>query len=166
MRLLVTLVAALVPVLITPGLVTYFDVTPKVVVLLFGTALILLYRAENLCNISAILRSQAGRWWMILLAAQWLAGAIAAAFSTHPALSLTGSNWRRFGLLSETGLLLFVLFAAAWLAADRNNIRALLRAGVASGSLAALYGIGQYFGWDPLLPATSYEAGEGPFTIV
>jgi hypothetical protein len=37
---------------------------------------------------------------------------------------------------------------------------------VTSGGVAALYGIAQYFGWDPWLPAKAYQAGEGPFTIV
>jgi O-antigen ligase len=174
MRLLVPLIAALVPLLITPGALAYFDVTPKIAFLLIGTALILLYRAQNIRrnigNVSAILSSKLGRWWVALLAAQWLSSALATGFSTHPALSLHGGNWRRFGLLSETGLLLFVLFAGAWLAQDqgagRRNVRTLLRAGTAAGALAALYGIAQYLGWDPLLPAKAYQAGEGPFTIV
>jgi O-antigen ligase len=166
MRLLVPLTAALVPLLITPGTLAYFDVTPKIAFLLIGTALILLYRAENTRNITAILCSKPGRWWVALLAIQWLSSAMATALSTHPALSLNGGTWRRLGFLSETGVLLFVLFAAAWLAADRNNVRTLLRACTAAGALAALYGIAQYFGWDPLLPVKAYQAGEGPFTIV
>jgi O-antigen ligase len=166
MRLLAPLIAAPVPLVVTPGLVTYFDVTPKIAFLLIGTALILLYRAENIRNVSAVLRTRVGRWWVALLAAQWLLSVIATAFSTNPALSLNGGNWRRFGLIPETGLLLFVLFAGAWLGADRGNIRTLLRACAGAGALAALYGIAQYFGWDPLMPAKAYQAGEGPFTIV
>jgi O-antigen ligase len=166
MRLLVPLTAALVPLLITPGTLAYFDVTPKIAFLLIATALILLYRAENMRNITAILSAKPGRWWVALLATQWLSSAIATASSTHPSLSLHGGNWRRFGFLSETGVLLFVLFAGAWLAWDRNNVRTLLRASSAAGALAALYGIAQYFGWDPLLPNNAYQAGEGSFTIV
>ena len=166
MRLLVPLTAALVPLLITPGTLAYFDVTPKIAFLLIGTALILLYRSENIGNISAILSAKPGRWWVALLATQWISSAIATGFSLHPELSLNGGNWRRFGFLSETGVLLFVLFAGAWLAQDRNNVRTLLRAATTAGALAALYGIAQYFGWDPLLPVKAYQAGEGPFTIV
>jgi O-antigen ligase len=166
MRLLVPLIAALVPLIITPGLLAYFDVTPKIAFLLIGTALILLYRSANIRNISSILQSRMGRWWVALLAAQWFSSAIATAFSTHPALSLNGGNWRRFGFISETGLLLFVLIAGAWVAADRLNLRTLLRATTAAGALAAIYGISQYLGWDPFLPVAAYQAGEGPFTIV
>ena len=36
----------------------------------------------------------------------------------------------------------------------------------AAGLLTSLYGIAQYFGWDPLLPKAGYEAGEGIFRIV
>ena len=49
-------IAALVPLLITPGGLAYFDVTPKIAILLLGAALILLYPAENLRNVSAIAR--------------------------------------------------------------------------------------------------------------
>lgn len=166
MHVLVPLVAALVPLLITPGLLSYFDVTPKIAILLFGASLSLLYRTENVRNLRALLSATAGRWFAALIAAEWLASVVATAFSSHRALSLNGGNWRRFGLIPETGLLLFTLLAAAWLAVDRRNIRTLLRASTASGALAALYGIAQYFGWDPLLPVKAYEVGESPFTII
>jgi O-antigen ligase len=155
-----------VPLVITPGLLSYFDITPKIVVLLFGLSLILLYPSANISNLHALLRAPAGRWFAYLIGLMWLGSAVATAFSSYPLLSLNGGNWRRFGFIVESGLLLFVLLAAAWLAADQNNIRALLQASVASGGLAALYGIAQYFGWDPWLPAAAYQAGEGPFTIV
>ena len=166
MRLLVLAGAALVPLVVTPGVLAYFDVTPKIALLLFCVALILLKPRANLYNLGQLLRTTTGRWFVPLLAAEWLAAALASLISTNPSLSLHGSNWRRFGLVTETGLLLFVLLAAGWLAADRNNIRLLFRACTVSGALGALYGIGQYFGWDPLLPAQAYQVGEGKFTIV
>ncbi len=166
MRFLVPLVAALVPLLITPGLLSYFDVTPKIAILLFGLALILLYPSANISNIRNMLQAPAGRWFAGLIGLTWIVSALATVFSTYPVLSLDGGNWRRYGFIVESGLLIFTLLAAAWLAADHNNVRILLRACVASGGLAALYGIAQYFGWDPWLPAAAYQAGEGPFTIV
>ncbi len=163
---LVPLVAALVPLLICPGTLAYFDVTPKLAILLFGTALMLLYSGVNVSNIRTLLRASAGRWLAGLWAVEWLAFALGNAFSSNRALSFGGGLWRRFGLLSETTLVLFVLLAAGWLAADLGRIRTLLRAAVASGALAACYGITQYFGWDPLLPAQAYQVGEGALTIV
>ena len=166
MRFLVPLVAALVPLVITPGLLSYFDITPKIAILLFGLSLILLYPSANISSLRVLLRAPAGRWFAYLIGLTWLGSGIATAFSGYQLLSLNGGNWRRYGFIVESGLLLFVLLSAAWLAADQNNVRALLRASVASGGLAALYGIAQYFGWDPWLPAAAYQAGEGPFTIV
>ncbi len=163
---LVPLVAALVPLLICPGALAYFDITPKIAVLLFGTALMLLYCETNSSNMRSLLRASAGRWLAGVLAAEWLAFALGNALSSNRALSFGGSLWRRFGLSSETALVLFVLLTAAWLIVDPSRIRTLLRSAVASGALAACYGIAQYFGWDPLLPAQAYQVGEGALTIV
>src|SRR5260370_23560542 len=166
MHFLVPLVVAIIPLVITPGLLSYFDITPKIAILLFGVSLTLLCRHENERNLRVLLSTRAGQWFARLLGATWLAAAIATAFSLHPALSLNGGNWRRFGLISQSAMLLFTLFAVAWLAADAKNILTLLRTTCASGALASVYGISQYFGWDPLLPAKAYQAGEGAFTIV
>jgi O-antigen ligase len=166
MRVLVPLIAALVPLIITPGLLAYFDVTPKIVILLLGVSLSVLFPHENLRNVRAIVRTPAGRWFVALLAAVWLSSAMATVLSSNPLLSLNGGDWRRFGLLSQTSLLLFVLLSAAWMTVDRQNVRTLLRWCTASGGMGALYGIFQYFGWDPWLPAKAYQAGEGAFTIV
>ena len=166
MHVLVPLVIALVPLLITPGLLSYFDITPKIALLLLGLSLSLLYPRARISNLRALLGTRMGRWFTIFLVAMCVSSAVATAFSTHPLLSLNGGNWRRYGLLGEAALLLFVLFSAGWLAADPANARRLLRACVAAGALASLYGIAQYFGWDPWLPPAAYQAGEGPFTIV
>ncbi len=166
MHCLVPLVVALIPLVITPGLLSYFDITPKIAILLFAVSSSLPWWRENERNLRALLSTAAGKWFAGLLGAAWLAAAISTAFSLHPALSLNGGNWRRFGLVSQSALLLFTLLAVAWLGADRKNILTLLRASCASGAVASIYGIFQYFGWDPLLPATAYQAGEGAFTIV
>ena len=166
MQWLILLVTALVPLLITPGLLSYFDVTPKVGFLLSGAALMLLYTKTNSYNARVLFGKAGYRCFLALLGAEWLAAAVATAFSSNRAISSGGGNWRRMGLIPETGLLVFVLLAAAWLAVDRNNVRRLLRASVAAGGLGALYGIAQYFGWDPFLPPQAYQVGEGILTIV
>jgi len=166
MHYLVPLVVALIPLVIAPGLLSYFDITPKIAILLFGVSIGLLLWRENGRNVRVLLSTGAGKWFAGLLGLAWLSAAIATAFSLHPALSFNGGNWRRFGLVSQSAVLLFTLLAVAWLAADHKNIVTLLRASCASGALASIYGIFQYFGWDPLLPATAYQVGEGAFTIV
>lgn len=166
MHYLVPLVVALIPLVITQGLLSYFDITPKIVILLFGVSIGLLYWRENERNVRVLLSMRLGKGFAGLLGAAWISAAIATALSLHPALSLNGGNWRRFGLVSQSAVLLFTLLAVAWLATDRKNILTLLRTSCASGALASIYGIFQYFGWDPLLPARAYQAGEGAFTIV
>jgi O-antigen ligase len=166
MHFLVPLVVALMPLVIAPGLLSYFDITPKIVILLFGVSIGLLCWGENQRNVRVLLSMRLGKWLAGLLSAAWLAAAVATALSLHPALSLNGGNWRRFGLFSQSAVLLFSLLAVAWLAADRKNVLTLLRASCASGALASIYGILQYLGWDPLLPASAYQVGEGIFTIV
>jgi len=163
---LVPLVAALVPLLITPGVLAYFDITPKIAILLLGTALMLLQVRANTCNIRGLWGAISGRWLVGLLTVEWLAFAIASFLSSNPILSLDGGSWRRLGFIPETGLLLFVLLATGWLAAQKDRVRMLLRAVACSGVLTACYGIAQYFGWDPWLPAGAYQVGEGVFTIV
>ncbi len=55
---------------------------------------------------------------------------------------------------------------AVWARGNAARVSLILRATCAAGVCAAVYGIAQYFGWDPILPASGYEAGEGPFRIV
>lgn len=166
MHILVPLIAALVPLIITPHLFFYFDITPKLVVFLFGVSIALLYYRQNAAHIATLLRSRAGVWFAALLACQWVVLAVSTALSSHPVLSLHGGAWRRYGFITQTALLVFTLIASAWLAQSRENIRSLLRAFTVSGALVSIYGIAQYFGLDPFLAASGYEAGEGAFTIV
>ena len=121
---------------------------------------------RNVKSVRTLCGDASGRWFAGLLILQWLSFLAATAFSTHPALSLNGSGWRGYGLVMATAALLLALLATAWLAVDHRGIRLLLQAASVTGGVAALYGIAQYFGFDPLLQAKAYEAGEGVFTIV
>ncbi len=126
----------------------------------------LLQSRANSCNMRTLWGANSGRWLVSLLAAEWMAFALATVLSLNRPLSLDGGSWRRLGLMSETGLLVFALLASGWLAAQKDRVRWLLRAVAVSGALAACYGIAQYFGWDPWMPAQAYQAGEGVYTIV
>ena len=166
MRILAPLVAALVPLVITPGILHYFDITPKVIILLFGVSLMLLLVGANLHNLFTFLATAFGRWFAALLAVQWILLAIATALSAEPWLALNGSSWRRYGLISQTAVFVFALLTAAWLYQSGANQRTLLRAVSWAGGIAAISGIAQYFGIDPLLPARAYQMGDWQFTIV
>jgi len=112
------------------------------------------------------LRSTSGKLFIACLTALWLSMAASTLASSNPLLSVAGSSWRRDGLIAESALLLFAFIAAAWFAEDQRRIRTVLRVATITGAAASLYGIAQYFGWDPLLPSKAYQSGEGIFTIV
>ncbi len=160
-RLLLLLVAALVPALIVPGVSFYFDITPKVVLLLAGTAFVLAAWNGSMPR----LRGDVG-WVVALLGVEALWLGVATTFSTHPALSLNGGNWRRFGLIVNVAVLVYALLVISDCSGRPARINDYLRAIVATGIPIAAYGIAQYLGFDPWLPSASYQAGEAPFTIV
>src|SRR5947208_6279747 len=143
--------------IITPGYFFYFDITPKLVVLLLATALSLAAAATR--------DFRPPRAFSLLLALSLCSLAVSTALSSRPALSLFGSNWRRYGSVTQAAVLLFAWLLIA-LIARGPGIVTILRAVAAAGALTACYGIAQYFGWDPLLPAAAYHIGEGVWTIV
>ena len=165
MRILLPLIAVLVPLVITPGLLFHFDSTPKQAILLYGTALAIVIWSRNWSGAPALWRNTLSRLYCCTLILQLLWLGLSTAMSLHRSLSLDGSEWRRLGLYTNAALAMFAIIAASWLT-RRSNVIALLRWSVAGGAVAAIYGIAQYLGWDPLLPAAAYQAGEGTFTIV
>jgi O-antigen ligase len=154
-------IVTLLPLILAPQLLFFYDVTPKIFVLLIGAAIALFLTLRE-----PRAKSPALRLFGILLAAQAVWLVVATAFSKDVALSFGGGGWRRFGLVSQVAVLLVAWIAAQYTAGRTDRVRHLLRAIAAAGILAALYGIAQYFGWDPLLDARAYHIGEPPLTIV
>jgi O-antigen ligase len=161
MALLLPVVAALVSILIAPGLSFYFDVIPKVVVALIGASFALgSFRRWPATH------ARPFKWFTILLAAQAATTVLATLFSTHRSWSLMGSVWRRSGLFAEFAVLVLALMVAGHLAAGRTSLRLFLRITVLTAVPVAIYGILQYFGIDPFLTPADYQFGEGRFMIV
>ncbi len=159
MVLLQAVVIGWIALIVTPGQLFYFDVTPKVAILLLGTAALLVWpRGRDGVG--------APRLFALLAVATLISLAASTALSSNPALSLFGTNWRRFGAITQAAVLIFAWLAARHVAGSADRARTLLRGIAASGAVAAIYGIVQYFGWDPLLPAAGYHIGEGIWTIV
>ena len=139
---------ALIALILTPGLLFYFDVTPKLVVLLLvaGVALVPVRRSKLM--------------WLVLLTLASLA--LSTALSSNPALSFYGTHWRQYGALTQAAVVIF-----AWtLSTQAHRTGVILRAVSTAGALTAAYGIAQYLGWDPILPAAAYHIGDGLWTIV
>jgi O-antigen ligase len=166
MQLWVLLITALVPLAIAPGLLSAFDITPKIAILLVCESALLLFCKQFVNGLRTLCASTPGRLFVIFLSLEWCSTLASTLWSSNPALSELGSSWRRDGLLAQSAILLFAVIAAAWFTGQRDRIRVVLRTAVITGAVASLYGIAQYFGWDPFLPSNAYQAGEGVFTIV
>jgi len=151
---------ALVALILAPGLQFYFDVTPKVVVLLAGAAAVLLWYARRPQPVTLVSRGR--RVFAIVLLCNAVSIIISAVFSQSPGLSWFGTNWRRFGAVEECAVLIFVWFIAR----RPDGVRTVLRGIAIAGIALSAYGIAQYFGWDPILPKSAYHVGEGALTIV
>ena len=154
MALFQAAIVGLIALIIAPGYFFYFDITPKLVVLLAGTA------------VAFVFVKPARSWLGVMAAATAASLGVSALFSSNPALSWFGGNWRRFGVVEQVTVLLFAWLVASHTAGDPKRTRTVLRGIAAAALLAGIYGILQYFGIDPLLPAAAYHIGEGIWTIV
>ncbi|HVW07364.1 MAG TPA: O-antigen ligase family protein [Bryobacteraceae bacterium] len=160
------LTAAAVPLAIVPGLLFHFDITPKII-LLAAAAAFGLSRLRAFPNeIAELWRRREGRWLVLLAAFQLVWFGVAALESTRPGFSMYGSGWRRLGFTEVASILVIALLAAAALSARRSDVRTVLRIAVFAGCGASIYGICEYFGFDPLQPVAAYQAHAGDSVIV
>src|SRR5512142_2604034 len=106
MALVQAVVIGLGALILSPRYFFYYDVTPKLVVLLLGAAVCALaWRGER-----------PARALTLVTVCAALSLAVSAALSSSPALSVFGSTWRRFGLVAQTAVLLL-----AWLVAGNGD---------------------------------------------
>ena len=161
MAFLLPALVVLLPLLITPGILFHYDITPKIVVLALITAACLALPGEAAQGLAELWRRKTGRWLCGLAAAQVVWYGVAAALSSRPLFSLFGSNWRRMGFLTVVALCAFTVLAAAHLARAPNSLRNVLRAFAIATTIASVYGTLQYFDIDPLQAASAYHAEAG-----
>ena len=139
---------AAIALILAPGVTFNFDIVPKLVILLMAAGL-------------AAFPARRSRFlYLAILTAVSLA--VSTALSSRPSLSFFGSGWRRYGALTQIAVLLL-----AWsVYGEARRVTVFLRVVTIAGLITALYGIAQYLGWDPFLPAAAYHIGEGVWTIV
>jgi len=166
MALLLALIQALIPLVIAPGLLFYFDVTPKIALVMLGAAGASIWWALAGGAAGFQRGSRPARWFLLAICGMAASLGASTLVSVNPARSLGGSNWRCWGLVTQVAALALAYLVAACCAGRPGRLRPMLRALAISGLAAAMYGAAQYFGWDPLQPSQSYHAGEGVFTIV
>jgi len=163
MALLPPIIALLISLVILPGWSFAYDVTPKVAILCLGVCLPLAGARHGL---SILTTHSRGRWLLRLLGVQALSLVLAVLVSSNLALSIGGSNWRRYGLATQIAVMLLALLSAASLARDPARIHTWLAIFCGGGCAAAAYGVLQFFGLDPLLSSAAYRVGEGEWAIV
>ena len=156
----------LIPILTLPFWLFYFEITPKVAALLISLAIACAMAPQNARAILSLWNRRDGKRAVWLIALLALTVTISTVFSTQTSLSIGGTNWRCFGLVTQSAVLAFTLLIAANLSSNAVRISTILRAIAVSGSAIALYAILQYLGWDPLLSPATYHIGEGVWTIV
>ncbi len=166
MLLAAALTAFFAPLALTPHLLFYYDITPKIAFLLLGAAIALALTFKELDSLRAFCGTPYGGLYAAATGAAIALAGITTLFSAHPGLAWNGSTWRRMGGLTECATILAALWIAACALRSTERMAWLLRAICAAGLLSALYGIAQYFGWDPFLTKAGYEAGEGIYRIV
>jgi hypothetical protein len=173
MAILLPALALLLPLLITPGILFHYDITPKIIILSLMVAVCLGLPGQISTGLVALWNRKSGRWLCALAAAQSLWYAAVTGLSSRPWFSLLGSNWRRMGLLTVLALCVFAVLAAGHLSLSKSPesgepeaLVALLRASVVAAIIASAYGILQYFDIDPLQAASAYNAQAGDSIIV
>src|SRR6185437_11268146 len=160
------LTAAAIPLAITPGLFFHFDITPKIILLAVAAALGLARIRNFPREIAGLWRRREGRWLILLTGAQLVWLGVTTWTSSRPWFSMYGSGWRRLGFVEIASILVIAILAAANLTARPKGMRTLLRIAVAAGFVASIYGICEYFGFDPLQPVAAYQAHAGDSVIV
>ena len=161
----VVALVSLVPLVILPGWSFYFDITPKVAVLLLATTLLAFTPSAWIGGLERLWADRLGRWFLILGGLQVASLTLSWLGSSAPDISFTGSTWRRFGWAVQVPLTGLSVMLCGWFA-QRNDWTWPLRALVLAGFAASAYGIAQYAGVDPWLPGELYHIGEGEFEIV
>ncbi len=100
MAFLLPALVALLPLLITPGILFHYDITPKIIILVLITAACLALPGETANGLAELWRRKTGRWLCGLAAAQVVWFGVATSLSSRPLFSLFGSNWRRMGFFT------------------------------------------------------------------
>ena len=90
--------------------------------------------------------------WLITAVSAWLISQIISTLlSPLPAVSLFGADDARSGYNLYDNISLFVIFLSIAIRfRSERNLKLLVFTLISSGTIAAIYGIAQHFGWDPI----------------
>jgi O-antigen ligase len=166
MSFLLPALVALIPLLMTPGLLFHYDSLPKVALLVLAMSIALMRPGRVARDLEELWKLKTGKCLCLLAAVQVVWSAVATTASSRVLFSVFGSNWRRLGLITIAALAVFVVLAAAHLIRQPRHVTVVLRAMTIAAIGVSLYTIAQYFNIDPLQDSAGYQAQDGDFTIV
>lgn len=159
--MLAVLLVAL-PLALAPGL-HFFDITPKVVLLLIGAPAAWLFLAIE-GRWPQVRGRQASFFW--LLAGLAVAGILATITARDRIISVAGSEWRRMGLPAWLACLALSAAIPVAIGADPRRKAALAACLALAAFTSSVYVLAQYAGWDPWISPALYRIGEGEWQIV
>jgi O-antigen ligase len=145
----------LVPLLALPSVAMFVEATPRASVILVAAAILLVIRKD--WRRSPLLESWDGRWFVLLLGCEAMLLVASSCLAADASIALFGTGWRRFGLVSQLAILVIALAAARETSSNPEHFPLVLRGVAISGFLVSLFGIAQYFGWDPWLHASQVK---------
>jgi O-antigen ligase len=148
--------AAVMPLALLFGVFVSHDVIPKLILLCCSAGALLVLMPKWFSGIIVLSRRKDGRAFLFAALAQFISLLVSWVFSPAPLLSLAGTTWRRYGVAEQTAILVIAVSASAITAARPVWAKFLLRAIGAGAVAASIYGISQYFGFDPFLPRNLY----------
>jgi O-antigen ligase len=154
-RILIAAIAVT-PLCLLPGVFLSHDLVPKLIAILCAAALLLFLLPRWGTAAHVLWAHRRGRYLLALAAAEISSLILSTLFSVQPALSLAGTVWRRFGAAEQIAIVVIAIAAASVAARNPRWPASLFRATSVTGGLAAIYGIAQYFGVDPVLDPALY----------
>ncbi len=148
---------AAMPLCLMSGVFLSHDVIPKVILALTSAALLLFFLPQGTNGLTAVWNHRQGRRFLVLVAAQAISLMLSTLFSSQPALSFAGTVWRRFGSIEQMAALTITCAALSFAVTDALWVRSLFRAISVTGGVGAVYGIAQFFGFDPFIDPALYK---------
>src|SRR3712207_3296591 len=121
-------VLAAVPLAIAPGLSFYFDVIPRLSLLLTVVGACLFFRRDIASELAAFCSDRITKVFCVAALGFAVSLFVSTVFSVNASLSIYGSTWRRFGIITQIALLILTVLLAVDFAARRDRMRHMLRA--------------------------------------
>lgn len=153
---ILTVAMAATPLALVTGVFISHDVIPKVLLMTAAAASLLFLFPLWTAALGSLWRTPSRRVFLVLVLLQIVSLLVSTVLSGQISLSLAGTVWRRFGLVGQTATLLIAVGVVSVARLRAAWIPRLLRAIVVCGSIAAVYGILQYFDLDPILDRRLY----------